>query len=141
MASIITNPNSLWIRADHWEQMVQEVRRWAPEEACGLVAGQGKRSVAVFAVENSLHSPVRFRMEPRQQLAAQLELMRLGWDLLAIYHSHPAGPPAPSAVDIGEAAYPDAATLIWSPMGEEWICRAFYISEGVVQAIKVVRYL
>jgi proteasome lid subunit RPN8/RPN11 len=37
-----------------------------------------------------------------------------GEDLLAIYHSHPASPAAPSTIDIAEAGYPEAIYLIIS---------------------------
>ena len=48
-----------------------------------------------------------------------------GQELVGIYHSHPDGPPEPSALDRMEAAYPDAAYLIFSRSQGEWKCRAF----------------
>ena len=38
------------------------------EEACGLVAGHRSDQLAVFPITNVLHSPVRFQMDPEQQL-------------------------------------------------------------------------
>ena len=60
----------LRLRREHWEQMAADVLQRAPEEACGLVAGLEGRSLAVYPVENQLHSPVRFRMDPMQQWRA-----------------------------------------------------------------------
>jgi proteasome lid subunit RPN8/RPN11 len=110
--------------------MADDVARHAPEEACGLVAGVNCRSVAVYPIENALHSPVRFRMEPQQQVKAYLEILGKGWDLAAIYHSHPEGPVWPSPTDIAEAAYPEVIYLIWIPDHEGWNCRGYQILDG-----------
>jgi proteasome lid subunit RPN8/RPN11 len=84
-----------------------------PEEGCGLLFGRGPCVERVVPIPNALHSTVRFRLEPRAQLAAMQEADEQGLELLAIYHSHPCGPDHPSATDIEEAAYPQAAYLIW----------------------------
>lgn len=127
----------LWIQQEHWQKMADEVARHAPEEACGLVAGCHHRSVAVYAVENILHSPVRFRMAPAQQVKAYLEIISRGWDLAAIYHSHPQGPAWPSPTDIAEAAYPEAVYLIWTPGPEFWGCRGYQILDGQVVEVPI----
>jgi proteasome lid subunit RPN8/RPN11 len=130
-------PRGLWLARPHWEQMAAEVERHVPEETCGLVAGRAGRSVAVYPVENLLHSPVRFRMVPEQQVKCYFEILEKGWDLVAIYHSHPEGPPDPSPTDIAEAAYPEAVSLIWSRQGQAWSCRGFHIWNGQVRKVKV----
>ena len=90
--------------------------------ACGLLAGTaldgvGQVKIAI-PVSNALHSPVRFRMAAEEQLAAFLHIEELGFELLAIYHSHPHGPASPSSTDLAEAFYPEALTLIWSGQTE-----------------------
>lgn len=125
-----------------YEQMRAEAERNAPEEACGLVAGRGAQSgaadaAAIMPVENALHSPWRFRMRPQQQVAAFLLMEEKGWDLLAIYHSHPQGPAGPSATDLNEFAYPEALVLIWSRAQNDWICRAYAIESGQAREAKL----
>ncbi len=129
----------LWLLPEHWEQMAEDVTRRVPEEACGLVAGQNGHSLAVYPVENILHSIMRFRMHPEQQVKVYFEILAKGWDLAAIYHSHPAGPPSPSPTDIAEAAYPEAVTLIWFPGQEAWGCRGYRIWETQVAEVAVCR--
>ncbi len=130
----------LWLLPEHWEQMAEDVTHRAPEEACGLVAGYNGRSLAVYPVENILHSKTRFRMHPEQQVQVYFEILRKGWDLAAIYHSHPAGPPGPSPTDIAEAAYPEAVTLIWSSQQQgTWACHGFRIQERQVAEVRVCR--
>lgn len=110
-----------------------DVSRRSPEEACGLVAGEGGRSIAVIEVANLLRSPVRFRMDPQEQIEALTRIEAQGWELLAIYHSHPAGPPFPSPTDLDEWYYPEAYALIWAPEGERWGCRAFQIHDSMTR--------
>jgi proteasome lid subunit RPN8/RPN11 len=109
-----------------------------PEEACGLVAGIDNRSQRVFMISNIWQSPVRFRLDPQEQLEALLMIEDNNWDLLAIYHSHPRGPAYPSESDIGEAAYPEAINLIWYPHEGDWTCRGFLIKDGKYGEIKLV---
>ena len=71
---------TIWIRNDHWQQMHQDVVQRAPEEACGLVAGLDGRTLQVFPIENTLHSPVRFRCDPQEQLRVLQLLDERGWD-------------------------------------------------------------
>ena len=46
------------------------VSRHAPLEACGLLAGRGKRVEKMIGVKNQAQSPVRFVMDPYEQLHA-----------------------------------------------------------------------
>jgi proteasome lid subunit RPN8/RPN11 len=104
------------------EDLRQQMRAHAsecyPEEACGLIAGRGNAASLVCLVENELHSPVRFQMAPLSQLKAFLQMEEFEVELLGIFHSHPAGPDAPSRTDIAEFYYPGTATLILSPIPE-----------------------
>ncbi len=117
------------LRYTHYLAMQRHVAAAAPLEACGLVAGRDGVSVAVYPIPNMLHSPTRYRMEPRAQVRAFFAMEAAGLELLAIYHSHPQGPPVPSATDIHEAAYA-VPYLIWAPLGETWLARAFLLQHG-----------
>jgi proteasome lid subunit RPN8/RPN11 len=125
------------LRPEHWEQMAADVAARAPEEACGLVAGQNGRSLAVYPVENELHSQVRFRMVPEQQVKVYFEILKKGWELAAIYHSHPAGPASPSPTDVAEAAYPESIQIIWSRQGKDWNCNGFRICESQISEVSL----
>ena len=118
------------LRYTHYIAMRQHVAAEAPLEACGLIAGQGGMSAAVYPIPNALHSPTRYRMDPRAQVQTMFALEAAGLELLAIYHSHPQGPPLPSATDLHEATYA-VPYLIWSPIGETWLVRAFRLQNGI----------
>jgi proteasome lid subunit RPN8/RPN11 len=125
----------LTIRRGHWEAMRSHVSAEDPQEACGLLAGKGGISEAAFPITNELASPTHFRMNAKQQLETFLALERAGWQLLAIYHSHPAGPPHPSQRDLQEALFPGVAHLIWSK-AEGWTCLAYSLDDGRIQALE-----
>lgn len=122
----------LSLDSKHYEEMLKDVVKRAPEEACGLLAGENKRVTLIVPVRNELHSPTRYRMDPIEQLKAFELFEDHDLEMLGIYHSHPNGPATPSRTDIDEAYYPDVVHLIWSPPSGNWTCRAFYISEGKV---------
>jgi proteasome lid subunit RPN8/RPN11 len=120
----------------HWRRMHDHVARCWPEEACGLLGGPGNRAERLFLVENVRHSRTEYLLAPDEQVRAMLELEALGWDVNGIFHSHPAGPPVPSATDIAQAYYPDAVYLIWAPgPGGDWQARGFSIVSGRVREV------
>ncbi len=91
----------------------------------------------VIRVTNAARSRVRFRMDPQEQLAAFERLEAEGQEMLAIYHSHPAGPDTPSATDIQEAAYP-VVYIIWSRREGKWAARGFRIKAGGLSEVELV---
>jgi len=115
---------------DLLDQITAHASACLPEEACGLIGGTADRAVIALPITNELHSPVRFRMDPLEQLQAFLRFESEGLDLLAIYHSHPNGPPHPSPTDIAEFLYPGALYLILSPGSSRWQVREFEIQDG-----------
>jgi len=129
--------NGIRLPARLWEQMRGDVETRLPQEACGVVGGLQRRALQVYPATNVLHSRVSYRMEAEEQVRIILSLEKLGWDLLAIYHSHPAGPGHPSPTDLADAAYPEAVYLIWFPQAGEWACRGYLIRDGQYTEIPV----
>jgi proteasome lid subunit RPN8/RPN11 len=126
----------LLVPIDHWQTMLDHVLACMPEEACGIVAGRQGIVAQVRPIENAAHSPFRFRMEPRGQVEALLDLEAQGLELLAIYHSHPATPAYPSPTDIARAFYPDVVYMLVSLMNpEQATLRGFRIVDGKVEEI------
>lgn len=132
----ITVPRSIW------QQMQEEVTRLFPQEACGLLGGHRSGShIQVsfhYPIQNSLHSPVRFQMDPIQQLHAFNDLDQQKLEMVAIYHSHPSGPGSPSKSDRVEDCYPQTVKLIWSYENGTWNCGAFMIKGGKITPVAIV---
>jgi len=109
-----------------------------PNEACGVLGGQGGRVLKVYPVSNATPSPVRYTMEPNEQVRAMMEIEERGWELVGIFHSHPAGPPVPSETDVAEAYYPDSAYVICAPDSDGgWQARAFELKNGTAREIEL----
>lgn len=94
--------------------LLAALRDVLPEEGCGLLGGRNGRVLRTIPVTNIHHSATRYAMEPAEQVRGMLALEAAELTLLAIYHSHPQGPAAPSATDLAHWHYPDAAQLIVS---------------------------
>ena len=133
MAEIIKAvDHPLMIKYDHWLEMRADVEQKNPAEACGLLAGSLNLSGDFFTeqvhpISNIYSSPVRFRMDPAEQLNAFIQMESSGWDLVAIYHSHPAGPDHPSETDMNEAFYPDVTQILWYLKVKIWQCKVFLV--------------
>ncbi len=101
-----------------------------------MLAGSNEIVREVIPVRNQARSPFRFRMDPQEQLRAFNWIEARGWELLAIFHSHPAGPAHPSATDIAEAAY-QVIHMIWWRRDGLWHAKAFSIHDGVASEVKL----
>lgn len=120
----------LYLSVGDAQRILAHVQAEWPLEACGLLGGIGRRVLAVYPTRNELASPVRYRVHPDDLIRVMLELEARGWELVGIYHSHPHGPPVPSAIDVAEAYYPEAVYVIAAPVRGEWGLRAFRIVDG-----------
>ena len=135
----VAPPREIRLTEEQWEAMRVVVARAAPEEACGVLAGEQGRVRKVFPLENILHSPARFETDPADLLRVFHRLLEEGLELTAVYHSHPTGPPHPSTADRRESNYPNSAQLIWYPTAAGWDCSAFLIGGGGYSKINLVR--
>ncbi len=130
----------LRLRATQYAAMLAHLRSVYPEEGCGLMAGVDGDVLRLYPVENRLHSPAAYEMEPRRLIEALQQIEEARWELLAIYHSHPQGPETPSAQDVAQAYYPEALYVIVSlARPERPVVRLFSIRDGAVdeQALTV----
>lgn len=85
------------------------------EEACGFVGKNTAGEYSCYPVRNIAETPAtRFLMDPKEQLSRMKQMRDQQEDMFAIYHSHPTAPAIPSAMDLEQAAYPDAYYLIIS---------------------------
>jgi [CysO sulfur-carrier protein]-S-L-cysteine hydrolase len=138
----LTNPKKIMISREDLEKMRLDVESKTPEEACGLLAGIFEtdrcRVMEVIPTVNALHSPFRYRLDPKEQLDVFSHIESQGLDLIGIYHSHPSGPAWPSNTDVAEAYYPEVVYLIWSRSTIEWECRGFTIRDGEIEKVSIV---
>lgn len=86
------------------EDIIEHARDEAPNECVGLIATRDGDAVHVYRATNAAASPLRFEIDPREQLRYHNEIEESGLHLGAIYHSHTRTEPRPSQTDINFAA-------------------------------------
>lgn len=122
-----------------FDEVVQYLSSTYPEEGCGLLAGFENRVSRFYPIENVLHSPVRYQMNPKEQVLAFIDTEERGEWVQAVVHSHPNGPSVPSETDIREATYPELVYLICSFQATDTpIVRGFRIAEGTVVEVELL---
>jgi proteasome lid subunit RPN8/RPN11 len=87
-----------------------------PLEACGLLLGENARIAEVRPCANIHPQPAtHFEIDPAPLIAAHRVARDGGPQVLGYYHSHPAGPPEPSATD---RAHATGDGRVWAIVGE-----------------------
>lgn len=85
------------------------------QEVCGLIGSKQGIASSVYSISNQDQQPAqRFELAPSEQISAMKAMREKDEQLFAIYHSHPSAPAVPSALDLQQAAYPEALYLIIS---------------------------
>lgn len=126
------------------DEMVEHCRAGRPNEACGLLASEGGRIVKVFRMSNADASPVRYSLDPKQQLAAYNMIDAQGWELAGVFHSHTRTEAYPSPTDVrlaGENVPYVIVSLVTEPpdirafdiVKESWLAET-----GQIEEIEVV---
>ncbi|MEA2510511.1 MAG: [CysO sulfur-carrier protein]-S-L-cysteine hydrolase [Actinomycetota bacterium] len=110
------------------EEMVNHCLAGRPNEACGLIAGTDGVACKVFRMTNAAASPVRYALDPREQLVVYRELDEHGWELSGVFHSHTRTEAYPSPTDI-RLASEDVPYVIVSLAEAPPVIRAFRISK------------
>jgi proteasome lid subunit RPN8/RPN11 len=131
----LSTPFCLHLPRRFYEEMLAQARAELPNECCGLLAGrierEGELAVGVvlrrYPLVNSAASPVEFWSEPRGMFEAERDMRRNGYELLAVYHSHPASAPVPSRTDLERNYSPEVMNLIVSLNGEEPVVRGWWL--------------
>jgi proteasome lid subunit RPN8/RPN11 len=127
------------ISRDLYEEMIAHAREEAPNECCGMVGSTDGRARAVYRAVNAEASPLRFRIEPEEQLELHNKIEDAGLELGAIYHSHTRTEPKPSQTDINFAKlWPGVLWIIVGLNGGEAEVRTWRIDDGQVSDAELV---
>jgi proteasome lid subunit RPN8/RPN11 len=118
--------DALRMSRSHADDIVRHCLRGRPNEACGILAARNGEVVDVLPMSNAAQSPLRYALDPKEQLVAYRMLADKGWDLGAVFHSHTRTEAFPSPTDI-RLASEDVPYLIVSLAREPPSMRAFRI--------------
>ena len=101
-----------------------------PNEICGLLRGRNGVATDLLRANNVAPNPIIDYEVAPEALLAVFDWEDAGDELVAIYHSHPAGPAHPSATDAYKAYHPDTVILICSFQDEaKPLLRGFLLRE------------
>lgn len=85
--------------------MRQAARGAHPDEACGVLLGEGVRITAAVPARNVHPAPAtHFEIDPQALIDAHRAARSGGPDVIGYFHSHPVGEPAPSVTDRASAS-------------------------------------
>jgi proteasome lid subunit RPN8/RPN11 len=96
--------------------LLEEAAAAHPLEVCGLLLGGGTLIREVRPCANVHPQPERhFEINPYALIAAHRAAREGGPQVVGYYHSHPSGPPKPSATD---RAHATADGRVWAIIGQ-----------------------
>ena len=100
-----------------YDQIVRQAYRGDDEEICGIIGGEyGSMCSHVTTVRQATNAAevptVRYHIDPVEQLDLTEQIEADEDEVVGFYHSHPAGPPAPSQTDTDRATWPDHSYVI-----------------------------
>ncbi len=115
----MTTPNTITLPKHIYDEIIVHAQSGAPEEVCGILSGRDGAATELVRARNEAANPVMDYWVDGATLLKQFDFEERGEAMIAIYHSHPADPPYPSATDARNAYYPDAVYLICSLLHPE----------------------
>ncbi|HET7617206.1 MAG TPA: M67 family metallopeptidase [Vicinamibacterales bacterium] len=118
--------------------IVAHARRDAPDECCGFLLGADDAVDEACPARNLTRSPTRFLVDPEDHFAAIHRARATGRAVRAVYHSHPSGPPRPSASDAAEMRDPELIYVIVSLAPEVTVSAWQWVEERFVEVRLVV---
>ncbi|MBF0304990.1 MAG: M67 family metallopeptidase [Alphaproteobacteria bacterium] len=115
-------PTSIEMSPADLREILKLTRAASPDEACGLVVGRREgdtlivtRVVEATNVVQPDDRPKRFEVDPETRIRLEKRLRGTPDELIGHWHSHPFGPPSPSARDLAQAYEPELIWLICAP--------------------------
>jgi proteasome lid subunit RPN8/RPN11 len=137
-------PASVTLSADLVQGIVDHARADDPNEACGVIVGDGPAADGGTALRwipmrNEYASPFRYRIHAQDLYPVFVEVEdsddRAFW---AIVHSHVRSAAYPSPTDVGQAVFPDALYILVSLEADEPALGAFRIVDGTIFPVELV---
>lgn len=140
-------PVSAAIPATLVQELIDHARAGAPDEACGLIIGDGPaatggRALRFEPTRNAAASPYLYEIHPDDLYRLTVATDDADEAFWGIVHSHTHTPAVPSPTDIGLAFYPDALYILVSLAEDEAdpatgvpSVRAWRIVDGLVHEV------
>ena len=106
--------------------MISHCKEAHPNEACGILPGNGEEVFKVYKMANIEKSPVSYEFDSREHIKAIRDMRENNLTMLAIFHSHPSSPAYPSAKDMNLAFYEDRIYVIVSLIEKQPVVKGLF---------------
>ncbi len=110
----------------------RHAKKDAPVEACGYLAGKDNMVTKCFPMTNIDQSKKHFSFDPEEQFGVLKDARAEGFEMMAVYHSHPVTPARPSEEDIKLAYDPTISYVIASLAGKQETIKSFRKQNGTL---------
>ena len=149
MTPVHPGPATAALPATIVQALIDHARTGYPNEACGLIIGDGVaaehgRALRFEPTRNAADSPYRYEIHPDDLYRLTVATDDADEAFWGIVHSHTHTPAVPSPTDIGLALYPDALYVLVSLSADEAdratgtpSIRAWRIVEGHVYEVAI----
>jgi proteasome lid subunit RPN8/RPN11 len=129
----LSTPFRLLLPRRFYDAMVRQAIAELPNESCGVLAGvlggTAVRAEYCYPLPNAAASPTEFWSEERSMLAVHKDMRKAGWEIVAVYHSHPTSAAVPSRTDRERNYSAEVMNLIISLQGEIPEMRGWFLTD------------
>ena len=114
------------------DNIIAHAEGGAPLEICGYLASKDGVVIKHYELTNIDQSEDHFSFDPKEQFDTVKDARANGYDLCAVYHSHPVTPARPSQEDIRLAYDPNISYVIVSLADGGQDVKSFKIKDAQV---------
>ena len=127
----MTSADRLVLPAAIAAEMLAHAAAEMPNEACGLVAGDAAQGLATrfHPARNAAESPYVYELHPQDLVRLVHGIEADGFDLVAIFHSHPRTDAVPSPTDLRDAEC-TVVSIVAGVVAGRRLLRAWRIRDG-----------
>lgn len=119
------------------EEIISHAKAEAPNECCGILAGENGTVTRAYRARNVDRSPVKYTIDRSDTLRIFNEVDRAGIDVLAFYHSHTHTEAYPSVTDVKLAPPSDLFDYLYVIVSlaepQNPVLRAYHIAKQQVE--------
>ena len=128
---------TLVINQSVYDEIVAHSLELKPIESCGYLAGKDLNIERLYKMVNIDNEPDHFSFEPKEQFSVVKDARQSGFDLIAVYHSHPESPARPSQEDLRLLKDPNMIYVIISLMTEIPDIKAFRLDNNNMTSVTI----
>lgn len=130
--------NTITLTDQLYQQLCNHAKSCLPDEACGLISGNGNFVKSVFHLPNTSSSINRFYVKEQHVAKALHQISEKNEEVLAIYHTHPSSQATPSTSDLVNHPTSDIKMMILSLKQQPYPIQCYQVNHLSYTPISIV---